>query len=100
MSFKIPVLPKNLENLEKNKEIYSLGEMKGNIFHEAIRRKRWNVAHRGFEKAPEWFFEKDVSEHTPLMKLLESAAFDVIEAFTEDFMEGGPTNDFPKMTKE
>ncbi|KAM3126764.1 hypothetical protein pb186bvf_021134 [Paramecium bursaria] len=56
-----------------------------NIFHESVRRKRWNNLSRGFIAAPDYYYQQDSSERTPLSALLEQGPFDIIRQFLQDF---------------
>ena len=53
--------------------------MESNIYHEMVRRKRWNLLHRGYPDQPDFFYKKDINGISPYESMLEKASFDVIE---------------------
>lgn len=88
--FGVPVLPKKMD-LEGKKDLLVLPDMQTNIFHELVRRKRWNLLHRGFQKKADFMFQKDVSGSSPYETMLEKASFEIIMNFNVSFggEEGG-----------
>ena len=57
-----------------------------NIFHENVRRKRWNNLYKGFSAAPDYFYQKDSTDRSTFSALIEEAPFDVIMSFLVDFL--------------
>lgn len=59
--FKIPILPKKGKLFEKS-ELLQLKDMQSNIFHEVVRRKKWNLFTRAYPIACtqggglDWYF--------------------------------------------
>jgi hypothetical protein len=81
----VPCLPKK-GDLAAKKDMLSLTDLGGNIFHEGVRRQRWNMVHKGFKQEPNWFFEKDVSGCSPLMNLIEKAPLETVFTFIMEYL--------------
>ncbi|KAM3134202.1 hypothetical protein pb186bvf_013720 [Paramecium bursaria] len=76
--FKIPVLPKKL-NLEQKRQYLTLEHLGSNIFHEIVRRKRWNYFFRN--KDCEMIYEVDSNGTSAMMEFLQNAPLDLILQF-------------------
>jgi len=59
--------------------------MNSNIFHEGVRRQRWNMVHKGFKAEPNWFYEKDSAGNSPLMGIFEKAPLETVFTFMIDY---------------
>ncbi|CAD8160742.1 unnamed protein product [Paramecium pentaurelia] len=75
--FKIPILPKKVETQEKF-DLLQLPELQQNIFHEIVRRKRWNLFTRSWKSFEQFVYQLDHQGISPMMMFLENAPLDQI----------------------
>ncbi|CAD8073915.1 unnamed protein product [Paramecium sonneborni] len=75
--FKIPILPKKVETQQKF-DLLQLPELQQNIFHEIVRRKRWNLFARSWKQFEQFVYQKDNQGISPMMMFLENAPLDQI----------------------
>ncbi|CAK71913.1 unnamed protein product (macronuclear) [Paramecium tetraurelia] len=75
--FKIPILPKKVETQEKF-DLLQLPELQQNIFHEIVRRKRWNLFARSWKQFEQFVYQQDHQGISPMMMYLENAPLDQI----------------------
>lgn len=57
-------------------ELLVLKELKQNIFHEIVRRKRWNLFNRTYKDYEDLVYEQDNDGISPMMNFLENAPLD------------------------